>query len=519
MSVVDNVIYAKQFGYGGVAPQLCTGLTMFQDEESKTVTLKWGDPEDTYINGILISSWAQTTILRKKGSYPTGIKDGTPIVVNKVRDQYASDGYIDTITEDGSVSDFYYMAFPAADTSSISINENNRFTDTELYEFVYDTSKADTENNVEYEGKSVNLVPAYMDYETGAFNYGSFKNAFFMSRPCMLDPDGNVAYYLNRDNMALREDGSLSEIADTSQSKNAMVEFKTIWFYCYQVGTKLHVKIANKRINESYHAWMHYDRNGSILPAVYMAAYNGSLVNNKMRSLSGQPCMNNKTAQQEMSYAETNGDGWEPDLAVDRFCINLLLTLMGKGTDGQKIFGNGHYTGGSSASDLLITGTMNSNGLFWGSNGTGKGVKVFGIENYWGNQWRRLLGWINVSGTQKIKMTYGTDDGSTVKGYNLTGSGYLTVASATPGGTSGGYISGVNIANGFGIIPVTASGSSSTYLADGLWFNNSQTDIALVGGNCSNSLLCGPFCSALADTAAYAGWYFGAALSYKKPVL
>lgn len=516
MSVVDNYVYAQQFGYGGIAPQLCSGLTFDIDETERTITLKWSDPEDTYINGILLSSWAKTTIVRKQGSYPEHIKDGTLITVNKVRDQYAEEGYVDVIKDDSAdLTDFYYMAFPAADTSSISVNENNRFTDTELYEFVIDTSVSDPESCISYEGVSVNLTPAYMDFESGEFNYGSFKNAFFLPKPCMLTQDGEVACYLKPDNYTLNEDGTASDVRDTGQTNNAMMQWKPIWVYCYADGKKLHVKIANKKINSSYMDWMHHAKDGSSLEYVYTPIYNGSLVGSTLRSLSGQSCMNNKTAANEVTYAQSNGDRWYVEYLVDRLIINLLLLLMGKSTDTQSIFGYGHYTGGSSASDLLITGTMDDKGLFFGSTNTGVGVKVFGMENYWGNQWRRIAGWINASGTQKIKLTYGTEDGSTVEGFNLTGSGYKTVSSATPSGTSGGYISGVNIDTGFGVIPVTASGSSSTYLCDGLWFNNSQTDVALVGGLCRYGLLCGAFAAHLHNAASYAYWYIGSALSYK----
>lgn len=58
-----------------------------------------------------------------------------------------------------------------------------------------------------------------------------------------------------------------------------------------------------------------------------------------------------------------------------------------------------------------------------------------------GNLWRRTAGWINANGTQKVKLTRGTHDGSTATDYNTDGNGYKTIANATPAGSSGGYIS------------------------------------------------------------------------------
>ena len=152
--------------------------------------------------------------------------------------------------------------------------------------------------------------------------------------------------------------------------------------------------------------------------------------------------------------------------------------------------------------------------MFWGSNDKTSGVKVFGMENVWGNLWRRTAGWINANGTQKVKLTRGTHDGSTATDYNTDGNGYKTIANATPAGSSGGYISSMKT-EAFGRLPVNASGSSSTYEADGMWYNNSQVNYAFVGGYWSNDLMVGPFCATLDYAASVSASDFGAALSCK----
>ena len=67
----------------------------------------------------------------------------------------------------------------------------------------------------------------------------------------------------------------------------------------------------------------------------------------------------------------------------------------------------------------------------------------------------------------------------------------------------------------FGRLPVNASGSSSTYEADGMWYNNSQVNYAYVGGGWANGLMVGPFSASLDTTASYSDSYDGAALSCK----
>ena len=135
------------------------------------------------------------------------------------------------------------------------------------------------------------------------------------------------------------------------------------------------------------------------------------------------------------------------------------------------------------------------------------------MENWWGNQWRRIAGWINSKGTQKIKMTYGQSDGSTVDGYNTDGSGYISIG-CTPSGTSGGYISKMTVTKN-GLIPTTASGSATTYYTDGLLFDNSQVDYAVVGGVSCDGLLVGALYSHLGDLSSNASWSVGAAVSCK----
>ena len=66
----------------------------------------------------------------------------------------------------------------------------------------------------------------------------------------------------------------------------------------------------------------------------------------------------------------------------------------------------------------------------------------------------------------------------------------------------------------FGRLPVTASGSSSTYEADGMWYNNSQVNYASVGGHWYNDLMVGPFYANLNNTASNSNSNNGAALSY-----
>jgi hypothetical protein len=382
--------------------------------------------------------------------------------------------------------------------------------DSIIYGFHIDGTESSPSGNITYLEAAVGMTPASMNFSTGVFNYGDWADAFFMPRPCMLKNDGTVDYYLNPNDYTKKADGTASDVANTSYAGNAMMEWGKddcqIWYKIVPDGNNgANVYISDAQQDEDYHAYSFIGVDGNLKEHFYTPIYNGCVVSSKLRSISGQTIMNNVAGGTEITYATANGTGYYIETFADRILINLLLMLIGKSTNTQATFGNGHYTGGSQASHLLKSGTMNDKGLFYGTNGTGVGVKVFGMENYWGNQWRRTAGLLNMSGTQKYKLT---------APYNDSGSGYNTVSGGTPDGTSGGYVNKMIYTSDGAMTTKTASGSDSTFYADGMWFNNSQTDYALFGGYCSDGLGCGAFACGLYGALSAAGWYGGAALSY-----
>ena len=401
-----------------------------------------------------------------------------------------------------------------------------------LYGFHITDNEADPESKVAYIAgcANENFTPAKMNYSTGKFEPGSWtgKNAWFMPRPCMLKYDGTVDYYLDPDDYTKKEDGTLSDIANTSYAGNAMVEWgqggKKIWIKVVPGANAYEgdIYVCDKQIDEDFHAWSFYNNQDVLVEHFYTPIYNGAVVSGKLRSMSEQTPLANATAQQEIDYAKANNPGsdvmWYTETHSDRFTVNVLLLLMAKTTDTQTAYGNGNiYYNNDTSASIIKSGTMNDKGMFWGSNSTTAhiGVKVFGMENWWGNQWRRIAGYINDNGAQKIKMTYGQADGTTVTGYNTTGSGYHTITNSTPDGTSGGYISKMIFHVIGGMIPKTASGSETTHYTDGNWFNNSQVDYAIVGGYCNSALRCGALCSNVAHAPSYTAWSVGATLSCK----
>lgn len=417
-----------------------------------------------------------------------------------------------TDTPEVNETEYFYTAFPYSVNGQVNLDKHNRF-DSVLYGFIIDNTDSHPYSRVTYIADNENFTPAYMDYTKDVFNYGSWENAFFMPRVVMLNQNGTVAYEIDPNDYSLKKDGTPSDYNNADYPGNVMIEFPQVWIKTYQTGTKQYCYISNKQIDNTYHCYTHYDAANTLKDYIYVAAYDACNVNEIGRSIatSGKP-VNTQNTTKEVSLATANGNGWYTGTIADRQMINMLLILMGKSTNTQEVFGQGYTDGGSSAGSLREPGQLTKKGLFYGTN-TNAPVKVFGIENLWGNIWKRIAGWIMVNGQQKIKLTRGTIDGSTATDYNQTGDGYIQIG-LTPSGTSGGYISSSTM-NEYGLYPQVVSGSSTTYSCDGLWFNNSITAYARVGGPCVDGALCGALCSHLDNTPSHSYWHFGFALSYR----
>lgn len=396
-----------------------------------------------------------------------------------------------------------------------------------VYGFHIDNSESDPEEKVTYLRDAVGMIPSKMDFGTGVFDYGSWEDAFFMPRPCMLKSDGTVDYYLKPGDYSKKEDGTASDVSNTSYAGNAMMEWgrnsKKIWMKIAPSNDKKSVDIfiADHKADADFHDWPFHSSNGESVPHFYTAIYNGSVISSTMRSLSGQQVSKTLQASAEVTAAQANGATmWDIEKKADIDLINALLVLMAKSTDTQTAYGKGLCTGGTEAiNDAFRTGVHDAKGLFFGtssdaiaSGSYGNAVKVFGMENWWGFQWRRYLGHIMVNGVQKLKLTYGKEDGSGCTGFNLTGADYLSEG-VTPTGTNGGYIDEMNYSEN-GMLPKNASGDSTHHYCDGLWFNNAITSVPFRGGS-TGGAPCGAFCVGLYCTASDAGWAIGAALSCK----
>lgn len=384
------------------------------------------------------------------------------------------------------------------------------------YGFRIKNSEPNPSTRVEYIYDAEGMTPARMNFNTGVFDYGSWADIWFVrdNHPCMLKSDGAVDYWLKDDDYTQKyAAGSASDVSNTAYGGNCFSAIPLIWVKRYQEGDYSYTIFCEERYDDGYFAYAHTDAQGHIMPYLFYPAFRGSLVDGKLRSLKGQALDNGTTATAERTAAQANGSGYDILQWCDWQLLMDMCYLIGKSTNLQGTFGEGHTAAGTSAADLLITGTLSDKGRFYGYADTANAVKVFHTEVCWGARWERIVGCLQDHGVWKMKMT---PEGS---GYNLTGAGYdavwETVSHTSYASSFGGWISAARNTPQ-GLLPTALTGSGTTYYCDYHYINMGALSVPVVGGSCGS----GSWCGRSVDVGGVAGaawWRVGASLSYKRP--
>ena len=465
-----------------------------------------------------------------------------------------------------------------ADTAAILAAVEKR---PKRYGYRIKISESDPEKRVEYILDAVGMKPAKMDYEKDTFDYGDMGDLWFVARnyPVVLNRDGSEAYRLNPNDYSQTEtegDGKTRKgvtLEELTNGENVMSAIPLVWVKRYQEAGYRYVVFCESQYDDTYKAYAHTNAQGEVQPYAYHAIYEGYLDSTNaettpasqaaiitecknescpkkaectntatakitdaqcqsyMRSVSGVQPTSFTNTDWEMATAKRNGTGWNIKYWSLNELIADLLTFMGKNCNTQTVFGQGHTernTNGTTPAMLMLTGTMDKKGQFWGSNTTKPtadqapgdasgaqshpcGVKVFHIENFWGDRWERQLGICAKNGVVLVKMT---PEGS---GYNATADGYTPVMESKNTASGSGYRK-ATVQTEYGAIPIPpCTGSATTYETDFYWWQVDATvRVSFFGGSCGNGTGCGARCWSLNDAAGHANWAVGASLTYIK---
>ena len=340
--------------------------------------LTWIDPDDVTIedsngNVITIARWKGTKILRKTGSYPANENDGVLVVDNGIRNQYQTNGFVDTgLTNETT---YYYSAFPYTTEDIFDTKTDVSVVPTEqrIYGVRIDKNNSNPETRVSYIGDSLGFTP--MNGNNGAFQWGSWQQPFqdLEINPVVLQ-NRVVAYYLNPDDYNLKEDGSASDLTGTDG--DVMIEFgKPIWYKWTDEGATFTVEISDKVFDGAVKHAFEIEEGYNLMP-------------------------------------------YYPLLLTQ-----ILFVIFFKSTDSQTALGRGRVDGAG----YISAGNTNSKGMFCGSN-VDEQMKFLGMEDYWGNKFWWVDGLVT-DASYNLLLGKG--------GFNDNGSGYTSYPSGVSANTYG----------------------------------------------------------------------------------
>lgn len=511
--IIDSINDSIEAAGAGVPP---TNMRTFAARAGDgNVTITALEPADTIIDDQLIASVKGFYVVMSTTGYPVDETDGT-VVANHIGTGEAYTFEVDGLAND---TQYYFSAFPYSDHGAVNraaglrvlTTSPNRATATpEKYVlYGYRRTKADSNpaTRLVATDMAVGMTSASMNTSTGAIDLGDWASVWFVTgnKPCMMKYDGTIDYYLNADDYTKKEDGTASDVANTSYGGNAMALFPTCYVYRYEDDNYEYFKVCNIELDSNYKAYAHQREDGTIMDWFARSIFDGCNISSKIRSISGQTPCNTVAGNTQLTYAQANGDLWDCDTWSRVALIWDLLRLMGLNDNVQQQWGYGYYTGMSQASHLKASGQGNKLGQFYGQQ-SNTVVKVFHTENFWGNIWKLMQGLVyNTTGKYGVKMT---------RPYSTSGAGY-TATSFGLSGTSGGYQSAHHMSER-GLLPYTASGSDSTYIPDGCWWNTSQQNFARFGGAGVDGLPVGCALSVY-YALSFSPWYCGVALTCEQP--
>lgn len=465
--VDENGVISAAAGGGGLPPNNVSGLSLTSGVG--TLTVKWSDPANIVVEGQTLSTWKGTKLLYKKTGYPISPSDGVLAVDNQVRDTYSVTGFTITGLTTGT---YYIKLFPYNDTYAYNISEANQTTGEVLgyktMTAIIDTTNSNPLTSVTYADDALTMTAGSADWDT-----------WFGYYPCLFNAGLEVGK-LNPNNFGQFADGSAADIT-SGDAGDVMIAFPRRGLKIETIGTNIYVKMTDNPSDESFEYNAHR-RDTTQKDKFYIGAYEGSFSGSGFRSLSGKQISTvyttNKYVALYRSQAQANGVGYEIFGFYQYIFIQAMYILKYKNLNSQATVGYGRV----GAVAFSNTGTRNLNGMNYGSTTDNTvNVKLFGIEDLWGNTYDLLDGAkLDASGYLYTATT----------GFNDNATGYINQGRVITG-TIMGYVRTTQGTSGMGFISKTNNGSATTYYCDysTLYLGN----IPRVGGTPNDTTMAGIF--------------------------
>jgi len=443
-------------GSGGVAPGNVSGINIALGNGN--LKIKFTDPDDT--------AWAGTKVVMKAGSYPSNERDGTVILDSTTKNTYSANAFTQSGLTNGTK--YYFGFFPYSADGAVNYNVANRVTGTPV---AYRTMGI----TIDLSNSNPATCITYTDDAVGMTAASAAWNDFFAHYPCIL-LNGVEGVKLNPNDFTKDINGNTVNLASAAVG-DVMVAFSRMGLKISTSGNIVTIKMTDNPDDATFEYNAH-TRGTTRKEKFYLGAYKGFLDSSKLRSWSGKTPTATQTRAVFRTQAQANGAGYDQSGFYQLIFRQCMYLLKYKNLDSQTALGRGYVDDNSAA---IATGGTNAKGMDFGE-ATGKlQMKLFGIEDFWGNIYEWIDG-IWSDGSRNIWT--GSDafnDGTT--GYTNNGQGATAnirnYMSAPQGNTKTGFIA------------KTVTGSATTYFCDYAYL--SASCVACFGGIWANASDAGAF--------------------------
>ena len=418
---------------------------------SSTVSLTWTDPSDVTLNGATLAAWGGTLVVRKTGSAPENIGDGTVVVNSTTRNAYSTTALTDTVpTLDVK---YYYRFFP--------YNSSGAYTDGTSIDV---TPASVRIYGVEWDGTS-----------TTSWSRTDASANFTDPNPAVNNGTGSSPF----DNCSPWKD---MKIVDNS-SAGKVVEIPKFWYKWTRSGATMKLQIADAAVSGFYVSPAHADRGDGKgeRDVIYVGRYHCS--SNYKSAAGGLPKASETRASFRSNIHNLGSTVWQWDYAT-LWTIQMLYLVEFADWNSQNTIGYGCSSSGSlfnmGATDSMQyhTGTTAASRTTYGS------CQYRYIEDLWGNVYDWCDG-IYFSGSNvyciKSPSNFSDSSGGTLVGTRETSGGYIS-----------GYTTPTASSFEYALYPNSVNGSDSTYICDYCYYGSSGV-VLHVGGSYGQSLYHGLF--------------------------
>ena len=396
--------------------------------------------------------------------------------------------------------------------------------------FIEHTGIKSPSQRIEYIGRNTNYTPVKVTMG-GGFNLNGWADfpVLLANKPYMVRADGTPDYRLNENDYTKKEDGSASDIANTSYNGGAFSWLAKIYKKEYMAGQDRCVLFSMTKA-PGFEAVGFTDETGAELEGMWIPMFYGSVLDAdkekpKMVSLSGlQPGYKRNTDQEHTAITNFSPRGSFLGGPIVETITDLLM-MFAKTSDIQEAYGYGNC-GGYDASLAPTYGVKQnaviSGGQFYGTNDNKSLNKILHsvVLGSW-QQWQRDPYEVVVNGHVKVSKNYK---------YDPTGATYTDTGIVVPDNMTWDDNQNAldcpaeyRAVQGYGSIPAGTmkDGTSSTGGCDGLWRKDPKqafVAVCLRFGCCADRGSGGPRARSWNIAAGDAWWGYGASVLLKPPV-